>query len=69
MRFRPSAPFDERILTDLPEVHHVERTGTTAVVTGTGELVQAVVALSPATTSWPTTCASSRPTLKAHSSR
>jgi ABC-2 type transport system ATP-binding protein len=43
MRFLPSAPFDDRLLTELPEVRRVEREGARVVVTGTGELVNAVV--------------------------
>jgi ABC-2 type transport system ATP-binding protein len=43
VRFRPSASFDERLLTDLPEVANVEHDGDWIVVTGTGELVNAVI--------------------------
>jgi ABC-2 type transport system ATP-binding protein len=43
MRFLPSAPFDDRLLRELPEVRRVEREGARVVVTGTGELVNAVV--------------------------
>ena len=43
MRFLPSAPFDDRLLKELPEVRRVEREGARVVVTGTGELVNAVV--------------------------
>ncbi len=43
MRFRPSAPFDDRLLTGLPEVTGLERAGQHVVVTGTGELVSAVI--------------------------
>jgi ABC-2 type transport system ATP-binding protein len=43
VRFRPSAPFDDRLLTELPEVTRVERQGQHVIVTGTGELVNAVV--------------------------
>ena len=43
MRFLPSGPFDERVLTELPEVSRVERDGQHVVVTGTGELVNAVL--------------------------
>ncbi len=43
MRFLPSAPFDDRLLRELPEVRRVEREGAHVVVTGTGELVNAVV--------------------------
>ncbi len=43
MRFVPSAPFDDRFLTELPEVGTVTRNGSHVVVTGTGELVNAVI--------------------------
>ncbi len=43
VRFTPSAPFDDRLLTGLPEVQSVEHNGTDVVVTGTGELVNAVI--------------------------
>jgi ABC-2 type transport system ATP-binding protein len=43
MRFAPSAPFDDRLLTGLPEVTGVVREGQHVVVTGTGELVNAVI--------------------------
>ena len=43
VRFLPSAPFDDRVLTGLPEVSRVERDGQHVVVTGTGELVNAVL--------------------------
>jgi ABC-2 type transport system ATP-binding protein len=43
VRFLPSGPFDERVLTELPEVSRVERDGQHVVVTGTGELVNAVL--------------------------
>ena len=43
VRFLPSAPFGDRLLTDLPEVSGVERDGQHVVVTGTGELVNAVI--------------------------
>jgi len=43
VRFLPSAPFDDRLLTGLPEVTGLEHTGQHVVVTGTGELVNAVV--------------------------
>lgn len=42
VRFRLAVPLDERILTDLPEVQRVVRTGATVVVAGTGNLVHAV---------------------------
>jgi ABC-2 type transport system ATP-binding protein len=43
VRFLPSARFDERLLTGLPEVTGLEHTGQHVVVTGTGELVNAVI--------------------------
>jgi len=43
VRFQPSSWFDERLLTDLPEVTGVEHDGQHVVVTGTGELVNAVI--------------------------
>ncbi len=43
MRFVPSASFDERLLSELPEVRTVARSGRRVVVTGTGELVNAVI--------------------------
>ncbi len=43
VRFLPSAPFDDGLLTALPEVTRVERAGSHVVVTGTGELVNAVI--------------------------
>jgi ABC-2 type transport system ATP-binding protein len=43
MRFVPSAPFEERLLTALPEVGTVTRSGSHVVVTGTGELVNTVI--------------------------
>ena len=45
LRFRPSVPFDESILTGLPEVRSVSRSGPNLVVTGTGNLVAAVTAV------------------------
>jgi ABC-2 type transport system ATP-binding protein len=42
IRFRPSAPLDERLLTDLPEVREVRRHGPSVEITGTGALLQAV---------------------------
>ena len=48
VRFLPSAPLDDRVLTELPEVSRVEHEGQHVVVTGTGELVNAVIfALAP----------------------
>jgi ABC-2 type transport system ATP-binding protein len=43
MRFLPSAPFDDRLLTELPGVTRVEHQGKRVVVTGTGELASAVI--------------------------
>jgi ABC-2 type transport system ATP-binding protein len=43
VRFVPSGPFDEGLLTRLAEVTRVERDGRHVVVTGTGELVNAVL--------------------------
>jgi ABC-2 type transport system ATP-binding protein len=43
VRFLPSAPFDERLLTGLDEVTRLDREGQHIVVTGTGELVNAVI--------------------------
>jgi ABC-2 type transport system ATP-binding protein len=43
VRFAPSAPFDDRLLTELPEVGTVTRSGSHVVVTGTGELVNVVI--------------------------
>ena len=43
VRFRASAPFADRLLTGLPEVTRVEREGADVIVTGTGELVNAVI--------------------------
>jgi len=43
MRFRPSKPFEDRVLTDLAEVDRVEHEGLRVVVSGTGELLNAVV--------------------------
>jgi ABC-2 type transport system ATP-binding protein len=45
LRFRPSAPLDDELLTDLPEVRGVERNGGTVVVTGTGNLIHAVTSV------------------------
>ena len=45
LRFRPSAPIDDRLLTDLPEVTGVERAGPVVVVAGTGNLIHAVTSV------------------------
>jgi ABC-2 type transport system ATP-binding protein len=42
VRFVPSGPLDDRLLTALPEVTEVTRTGSRVVVTGTGNLLHAV---------------------------
>ena len=42
IRFRPSAPLDHALLTTLPEVDSVERSGSQLIVTGTGDLLLAV---------------------------
>jgi ABC-2 type transport system ATP-binding protein len=43
VRFLPSVPFGDRLLTGLPEVTSLERAGQHVVVTGTGDLVNAVI--------------------------
>ena len=43
VRFVPSAPFDDRLLSELPEVRSVEHQGNHVVVRGSGELVNAVI--------------------------
>jgi ABC-2 type transport system ATP-binding protein len=43
IRFHVSAPLDESLLTVLPEVRHVSRNGSQIVVTGTGNLLNAVI--------------------------
>jgi len=45
LRFWPSTPIDDRVLTDLPEVRSVQHAGPTVVVTGTGNLIAAVTAV------------------------
>jgi len=45
LRFRPSTPLDDGLLTGLPEVRSVSRNGQTVVVAGTGNLVSAVMAV------------------------
>jgi ABC-2 type transport system ATP-binding protein len=45
IRFRPTAPLDERLLTELPEVDTVQRSGSQVLVTGTGNLLQAVASV------------------------
>jgi ABC-2 type transport system ATP-binding protein len=43
VRFEPSTPFDDKLLTDLSEVDTIVREGADVVVSGTGELVNAVI--------------------------
>jgi ABC-2 type transport system ATP-binding protein len=45
VRFRPSVPFDEKLLTDLPEVTSVQHSGPQLVVSGTGNLLNAVTSV------------------------
>jgi ABC-2 type transport system ATP-binding protein len=45
LRFRPSAPIDDHLLTVLPEVRRVQRNGQVVVVTGTGDLLRAVTSV------------------------
>ena len=45
IRFRPSAPLDDRLLTDLPDVHEVRRHGPAVEVIGSGNVLQAVTAV------------------------
>ncbi|GIJ36815.1 ABC transporter ATP-binding protein [Micromonospora andamanensis] len=45
IRFRPSAPLDARLLTDLPQVSAVTRSGSQVVVTGTGDMLHAVTSV------------------------
>ncbi|WP_434741841.1 ABC transporter ATP-binding protein [Micromonospora sp. SH-82] len=45
VRFRPSAPVDDCLLADLPEVTSVRRHGPQVVVTGTGNLLHAVTSV------------------------
>ena len=43
VRFVPSQPFDDRLLTELPEVTGLERRGHHVLVNGTGDLVNTVI--------------------------
>jgi ABC-2 type transport system ATP-binding protein len=45
LHFRPSAPLEDSLLTGLPEVHSVTRTGATVIVAGSGNLVHAVTSV------------------------
>ena len=43
VRFVPSKPFDDRLLTGLPEVRKLEHEGGHVIVTGSGELANTVI--------------------------
>ena len=43
MRFVPSAPFGDGLLTGLPEVRNDEHDGQRVIVTGSGQLANAVI--------------------------
>jgi ABC-2 type transport system ATP-binding protein len=43
VRFLPSGPFDESLLTRLPEVSNLTRNGAEVEVTGTGQLVNQII--------------------------
>jgi ABC-2 type transport system ATP-binding protein len=43
VRFVPSKPFGDRLLTGLPEVRKVDHEGEHVVVTGSGELANSVI--------------------------
>ena len=45
VRFRPLAPMDDALLTALPQVTAMSRSGSQVVVTGTGDLLQAVASV------------------------
>jgi ABC-2 type transport system ATP-binding protein len=45
VRFRPSAPFPDELLLSLPEVAEIARSGPQVVVTGHGNLLQAVTSV------------------------
>ncbi|GIJ32165.1 ABC transporter ATP-binding protein [Micromonospora sediminimaris] len=45
VRFRPSTPLDDRLLTGLPQVTAVTRSGGQIVVTGTGDVLHAVTSV------------------------
>jgi ABC-2 type transport system ATP-binding protein len=45
VRFRPSTPIDDELLTGLPEVRDVARSGRMVTVSGTGELAYAVTSI------------------------
>ena len=45
LRFRPSVPIQDGLLTGLPEVKRVERSGPIVIVTGSGNLIHAVTSV------------------------
>jgi ABC-2 type transport system ATP-binding protein len=45
IRFRPSVPVDERLISELPEVTEVTRAGDQIVVTGVGNVLHALISL------------------------
>ena len=45
MRFRPSEPLDDALLTGLPDVTSVQHDGAQTIVTGTGNVVHSVTSL------------------------
>lgn len=45
IRFRPSAPLDDRLLTELPEVTRLTRQGSQVHVTGTGNVLHSVTSV------------------------
>ncbi len=45
MRFRPSEPLDDALLTSLPDVTAVQHDGSQTIVTGTGNVVHSVTSL------------------------
>jgi len=45
IQFRPSGPVDDALLTDLPEVRSLVRKGEVVVVTGTGNVLNAVISV------------------------
>jgi ABC-2 type transport system ATP-binding protein len=45
IRFRPSVPFDDRLLTDLPHVTAVSHRGKQVLVTGTGDVLNEVTSV------------------------
>jgi ABC-2 type transport system ATP-binding protein len=45
IRFRPSGPLEDGLLTGLPQVRAVTRSGSWVFVTGTGDLLQAVTSV------------------------